>query len=339
MIVLAVLALMQSRPMKIDFIASPSDWIQQPTSLKALRGKVVLIDFWDYTCVNCIRTHPYLKEWYRRYHGKGLEIVSVHTPEFEFARDPAKVKTAAQRDGLTWHVLNDPKKENWSEFGVFGWPQRIVVDPSGAKQLNQIGEGDYGRTEQEIQREIKALHPGIKLPPLMQPVRATDKPGAICRPVTPEIYTWIKGLPGGHLCYTSADIGLTKRYTFPKMMKEDVVYLSGNWYPEKHDLLSVGPGNAIALRYRAKDVNIVLDPSHTIQIEVLQNGKAVAPQDLGDDVQIQNRRSLLITNGSRMYSLLKNHAWREGNIELRIKDPGLKIYSFSFSTDCITPGK
>jgi thiol-disulfide isomerase/thioredoxin len=320
--------------MKVDFIASPGDWIQQPTSLKSLRGKVVLIDFWDYTCINCTRTDPYLKEWYRRYHEKGLEIVGVHTPEFEFARNPNNVREAVKRNGFTWHIVNDPKKKNWYQFGIFAWPQRILVDPNGAKQLNHIGEGNYGKMEQEIQREIKALHPQAKLPPLMQPVRDTDKPGAVCRPVTPEIYTWIKGLPKNQLCYTSTDIGHTKSFAFPKTMNEDVVYLSGNWLPEKHDLLSVGEGNSLALKYRAKDVNIVLEPSQATEIEVLENQKAIAAPNLGDDVKLVNGKSVLTTNGARMYSLLKNKAWRRGQIELRIDKPGLKVHSFSFGTDC-----
>src|SRR6476646_9570343 len=109
-VIAAAIAMQQRHPFGADFMApTPDCWIQGgPTSRKALIGKVLLIDYWDYTCNNCERTHPYLREWYRRYHDKGLEIVSVHTGEFDFEKDPAKVRAAAKRDRMTWHILNDP---------------------------------------------------------------------------------------------------------------------------------------------------------------------------------------------------------------------------------------
>jgi thiol-disulfide isomerase/thioredoxin len=329
----------QGRPGFLEFIApTPDRWIQGATTLQALHGKVVLLDFFDYTCNNCIRTHPYLREWYRRYHKDGLEIVGIHTPEFDFEKDPAKVRAAVKRFGFTWPILNDPKRENWWENGVFGWPTKIVLDPHGHRVLFRVGEGNYGLFEKTIQDQIRAIHPGIKLPPLMAPVRDTDKPGAACRPVTPEIFTYIKGIPKHEVVFGAADIGRTANYSYPAVRQEGVVYLSGQWTPAKHYLMPNSPGSSLKLKYMAKEVNAVLIADHPIEIEVLQDGKPVARKDLGDDVKVVNGLSILTANGSRMFSILKNNQWSQRELELRVKDPGLQIYSFSFATDCI-PGK
>jgi thiol-disulfide isomerase/thioredoxin len=329
----------QSLPMKTDLIVTAADsWIQKPTTIKALRGKVVLLDFWDYTCINCKRTHPYLKEWHRRYHSKGLEIITIHTPEFEFAKTSANVRAAVLREGFQWHVLNDPKKLNWYQFGIFAWPQRILIDPKGFKKLNHIGEGNYGNMEKAIQEDIKKLNPGIKLPPIMEPVRATDVPGVVCRPVTPEIYTWIKGLPNGHLDHKASDIGSTKAFSYPTVIQNNVVYLSGLWFTAKHHLESKSTTSSLKLRYMAKEVNVVVESGVPIEIEVLHDGKPVDGRDLGDDTKNVNGRTWLKTNGSRMYSILKNRDWSNRVVELRVSTPGLRFHSFSFATDCL-PGR
>lgn len=326
----------QGRAMKADLLVTASDsWIQQPTTLQALRGKVVLLDFWDYTCVNCSRTHPYLKEWYRRYHDKGLEIISIHTPEFAFAKDSSNVRSATKREGFSWHVLNDPKKLNWYQFGIFAWPQRLLLDPHGAKQLNQVGEGRYGAMEKEIQYQIRTLHPGIKLPPIMKPMRASDAPGAVCGPMTPEIYTWIKGIPGGHVSFGSADIGKTAFFNYPSPKPRDQVMLSGTWTPEKHFLVSSGPGSNLELLYQAKEVNAVFTTDKAINIRVYLDGLPLAKSDFGSDVQVVDGKPTITVSTPRMYSIIKSKAWKHGDLELRVLGPGLTIYSFSFSTDCV----
>ena len=322
-----------------ELIAKPGRWIQKPTSLKALHGHVVLLDFWAYSCVNCVRTFPYLKEWYRRYHKDGFEIVGIHRPEFDFERDPANVMAAVKRFGFNWPILSDPQRENWDLYGVFGWPTKILIDGEGHQTLFRVGEGNDLLFEQEIQKELRNLHPGIKLPHLMSPVRATDKPGAICRPVTAELYTSIKGLPLKRVCYTSADIGVKKFFSYPAHLGEDVAYLSGDWTPMKHFLVANGNGSNLKLRYMAKEVNAVFVSDHPVRVEIYQNGKPAAPADIGGDVHLVKGIPTVVANGPRMYSLLKNHAWTHGELELRVKEAGLQLYEFSFSTDCVNPVK
>ena len=317
-----------------ELAAKPGRWLQKPTTLAAQHGKVVLLDFWDYTCVNCIRTFPYLREWYRRYHNKGFEIIGIHTPEFDFEHDPAKVEAAAKRFGFTWPILNDPQREDWWEYGVFAWPTKIVLDGNGHQVLFRYGEGSYGLFEKTIQDELRKLHPGIHLPALMEPVRDTDKPGAVCRPKTAEIYTSIKGLPKHQLCYQPNQIGTTVKFAYPPKRESGIVYLSGTWSPQKHFLQAQGAGSNLKLIYMAKELNAVLTPTAPVRIAIYQDGKPLDRKDFGDDVHLVNGVPTLVAKESRMYSILKNHEWANRELELRVLDPGLQIYEFSFSTDC-----
>jgi len=179
----------------------------------------------------------------------------------------------------------------------------------------------------------------MKFPPLMQPIRPTDKPGAVCHPMTPEIYTWIKGIPGGHVAFGSKDIEVEKNYSFPAKPNDDVVYLSGRWLPRRHFLVAKQPGCSLLLKYRAKDVNVVINNPQPMDVEVLQNGKPVDKNDLGDDVKLVNGRSIMHLDPSKMYSVLKNHEWENRELELKFPKPGFKVYSFSFSTDCYVSKK
>ena len=320
-------------------VPSPDRWIQKPTTLKALHGKVVLLDYFDYTCNNCIRTHPYLKEWYRRYHNKGFEIVSIHTPEFDFEKDPAKVRAAVKRFGFTWPVLNDPKQENWWEEAVFAWPTKIVLDGNGHRVFFRIGEGNYGLFEKVIQDQLRSLHPGINLPPLMEPVRPTDKPGAVCRPVTREIYTWIKGFPRNQLSFPPSDIGKTVHYVYPKTKSEGIVYLQGTWSPQKHFLEPNSPDARLEVKYMAKEVNVVLTTRNPVSIQVFQDGKPLQASDFGSDVHVIHGVPTVVASEPRMYSIVTNKNWKHADLELRIQQPGVQIYSLSFSTDCVAGGK
>lgn len=321
-----------------ELIARPGYWIQQPVTLQQMHGKVVLLDYWDYTCVNCIRTFPYLKEWYRRYHRYGLEIVGIHTPEFLFAHDPAKVRAAVQRFGLPYHILNDPKRENWWQYGAWAWPTKILLDSDGSITLFRVGEGNYGLFERSIQEQLHKVHPGAKFPPLMVPLRGTDVPGAICYPKTPEIYTWIKGLPRKELCYTASQMGAPATFSYPAVPAEGVVYLSGPWTPQKHYLEAGGTGSDLMLGYMAKEVNTVLTPSRAVDVEVRQDGRPLKSSEMGDDVRLENGQAILHASLPRMYSLIKNPKWGHHQLELRARGAGLQILTFSFSTDC-DPGK
>lgn len=328
----------QGKVLPPDLVGSKADWISPAVSLKDLRGKVVLLDFWDYTCVNCVRTFPYLREWNRRYKDKGLVMVGIHTPEFPFERDPKNVKAAVKRYGLPFVVLNDPKSANWERYGIEFWPTKILIAGDGRPVFKDEGEGNYDVMERHIQEEIRKIHPGVSLPPLMKALREVDQPGAVCRPATPELYAGARGLEDERVNYSAGQVGKLSAFTIPAERRKGRLYLGGRWTPSSDCVVSGASDSVASLYYLAKEVNAVLRPNAgPVDVEVLQDGEPVDAADLGDDLKLVGGRSVMRVDEPRMYSILKNHEWRKGEIQLRASRAGLRLYTFAFSTDCAYP--
>ena len=323
-----------------DFIGTQADWLNsKPLHLKDLRGKVVLVDFWEYTCVNCIRTFPYVKEWWKRYKDDGLVIVGIHTPEFKFAHSAANVQDAVKRFGLEFPILIDSDYSNWNAYSNEYWPADYLIDAQGRIVETHFGEGDYGATEKKIQQLLLANHPGLKLPPLMAPVRDTDKPGAVCRPVTEEMYAGERGAQNGQFGGGSFVAGREAAFQLPSRLAEGVFYLGGRWTPEEEHLDAAGDGSSLEISYRAKDCNAVLRRTgEPLRVEVLQDGKPVAKKDAGSDIRYDGATSYFTLDEPRMYNLTHNAIWGAHRLELRPLSAGFQIYSFAFSTDCMPGG-
>src|ERR1043166_9433641 len=164
-------------------------WLNSPPlSFRQLRGRAVLVDFWDYTCVNCIRTLPYVKAWHERYKDVGLTVIGVHTPEFTFAQYESNVERGVRDFGLTYPIVIDSNYEIWKAFANRGWPSKFLLDKEGYLRYAHVGEGNYRECEEVIQELLREIDPDVLLPELMAPVREEDILGAICYPPTPELY-------------------------------------------------------------------------------------------------------------------------------------------------------
>jgi len=304
------------------------EWIQQgPIDLKQLRGKaVVLVDFWDYTCVNCIRTLPYVVEWHRRYARFGLQVVGVHAPEFSFARDHANVLAAIKQFGLEYPVVVDNGYNIWRAYSNRFWPAKYLVDAQGRLRYYHFGEGLYQETETQIQRALTELNPAVDLPPPIEPLRESDRPGALCYRVTPELYLGYArgqfGNPAGVTRDRATD------YTDPGRHAEGATYLSGRWNVGQESAIAEAPGAAIAIRYTAMDVNLVLAPpaGKTARLEIyLSDG-----QRLGDDAKISDGRPIVTVDRARMYSLVANESVMTGSLKIAALDAGVSAYAFTF---------
>ena len=181
-----------------ELIGTPADWLNSPPlKREELRGKVVLVDFWEYTCVNCIRTLPYLKEWHKRYAKDGVVIIGIHTPEFAFAKDRKNVAQAVKNLGITWPVLLDSEYKNWMAYHNSFWPRKYFINREGNIVADHAGEGGYGESEARIQYLLKEINPDAVFPEVMEPIRDTDRPGAVCYPTTPELYAGERGALNG----------------------------------------------------------------------------------------------------------------------------------------------
>ncbi len=306
-------------------------WIQHgPVSLKSLRDKaVVLIDFWDYTCVNCIRTLPYVEGWYRRYQKDGLVVVGVHAPEFSFAREGSHVKEAAERFGLEYPIVSDSDYAIWRAYSNKYWPAKYLIDGKGRIRYYHFGEGSYPESEVQIQKALKELNPALPdFPPLMEPVRDSDQPGAVCYRVTPELYL---GHARGNFGNPE---GITRdhphNYRDPGRHLESTAYLDGRWRVEQESTRAAAPGAALRLRYTAREVNLVMAPGadgpKTVEI-ALSGGERP-----GTDVKTDSGRAIVKVERPRMYNLVDNETVNQGALELKAIEAGLAVYAFTFTS-------
>ncbi len=236
------------------------EWINGgPVNLKELRGKAaVLVDFWDYTCVNCLHTLPYVSAWHKRYAKNGLVVVGVHAPEFTIAREQSNVLAALKQFDIEYPVVMDNDYAIWRAYSNRYWPAKYLVDTQGRLRYYHFGEGLYQETETQIQKLLHEIDPGLELPPPIEPMRDTDRPGAVCYRVTPELYLGYTrgqfGNPTGVARDRVAD------YTDPGRHAEGASYLSGRWTVGQESARAASTDAAIALRYTSMDVNLVMAP-------------------------------------------------------------------------------
>jgi thiol-disulfide isomerase/thioredoxin len=329
------------------FIGSAEDWLNtdgKPVQWKP--GDVILVDFWEYTCVNCIRTLPYLKAWYARYAKDGLVIVGIHTPEFAFARERANVAAAVKRFGLTYPILVDSDYKNWFAWqGEQGyWPRKFLVDFRGNVVYDHAGEGGYGDTEAKIQALLKEAHPGIKLPPLMEAVRAEDRPGAVCYPVTPEMYAGQRGFNAGQHGSVSEFLpGRITAYRFAGAREDGKFYLQGAWRTDRESLRHAretrGLPDFVAIKYHALSCNAVIKPEdgRPFRLYVTQDGRPVPKTDAGEDIRYDEAgRSYAPVDAPRMYRLTRHSRFGSHVLKLAADSAGFGLYSFTF-TSCVQP--
>jgi thiol-disulfide isomerase/thioredoxin len=303
-------------------------WIQGgPIRLEDTRGKnVVLLDFWDYTCVNCLRTLPYVAAWHRRYAQAGLIVVGVHAPEFSFARDHENVTAAIAQFGLEYPIVLDNDYAIWRAYSNRCWPAKYLIDTEGRLRYYHFGEGLYAATEAEIQRLLHEVYPSLEFALPIAPIRESDQPGAVCYRVTPELYLGYArgqfGNPAGVRQDQPAD------YVDPGRHAEGLAYLAGRWSVGTEASRAEAAGATIELRYTAMDVNLVMTPpaAAPARVEVML-GEDAAP---GVDVMRENGRSFVTVDRPRMYSLVANESVMSDALKLIAHDPGLSVFAFTF---------
>jgi thiol-disulfide isomerase/thioredoxin len=306
------------------------EWLQGgPVSLNALRGKgVALIDFWDYTCVNCIRTLPYVVQWHRRYAAEGLTVIGVHAPEFNFARQAEFVAQAVKDFEIEYPVVLDNSYIIWRAYSNRFWPAKYLVDGQGRIRYYHYGEGSYRETEALIQGLLVELNPHLKLPPPMDAVRDTDRPGAVCHRVTPELYLGHQrgqfGNPQG------VAQGAAQEYRDPGVRMEGMVYLDGAWQVGDESAEAAAKNSSIAIRYTAKEVNLVMAPPAAGPVHAAITLES--DQQPGQDAHAENGRLNVVVDRPRMYNLVANDQVRSGGLRLTAAAPGLTAYAFTFTS-------
>jgi cytochrome c biogenesis protein CcdA/thiol-disulfide isomerase/thioredoxin len=290
----------------------------RPLDLAALRGRVVLVDFWTYTCINCLRTLPYLEAWDARYRRQGLTIVGVHTPEFPFERSAGNVATAIRREGIRYPVAQDNARSTWDAWGNQYWPAEYLIDASGQVREAHFGEGDYDASERAIRsllREAGHRDPGALATPhgVVQP---TDR-------ATPETYLGLARAQG----LTPAPQHGTHTYPpAPASVPGNVFALSGTWR-EAPEAATAVRGAAIDAGVVGKDVYLVLSPPRhgAGTVRVLLDGRPVAADRAGSDVHGGRVR----VDRQRLYHLVSAPHPEQHRLTLRV-GRGVGAYAFTF---------
>jgi cytochrome c biogenesis protein CcdA/thiol-disulfide isomerase/thioredoxin len=290
----------------------------RPLTLASLRGRVVLVDFWTYTCINCIRTLPYLKAWDATYRNKGLTIVGVHTPEFAFEHDAGNVESAISRFGLHYPVVQDNNMGTWNAYGNQYWPADYLIDASGHVRYAAAGEGDYSQTE----TAIRAL-----LAEDGKNVGGMSHPTDVVRPsevATPETYLgtaraqgWSNGPHSGVHDYGASA---------PQELALNEFTYSGTWNISAQPALAMS-GASVDAEFEAKNVYLVLssEGESPRQVQVLLDGKPISKEDAGADVH----GGAVTVTGQRLYSLVSLPADQQKRLTLRFA-PGVSGYAFTF---------
>jgi len=302
------------------------------TKLSDLKGKVVLVDFWTYSCINCIRTLPYLVDWNQKYSDKGLVIVGIHSPEFEFEKNIDNVKQAVARFGIKYPVLLDNDHGTWDAYQNSYWPRKYLVDSEGYIRYDHIGEGGYAETESAIKSLLaeRSNQQSLEISNLNQTkLIVPSAPSVDFNQIkTPELYFGYQ--------YARAQLGniqgfnpeKTVNYTIPgSNLEPNVIYLQGSWKNNPDNMELVGPDGKITLVYSAKSVNIVAGGKG--EVTVKEDGKAEQTNNSfkGNDTDAEGKLSI---DGQRLYNIADNTNYGNHHIEIDAKGPGFKIYTFTF---------
>jgi thiol-disulfide isomerase/thioredoxin len=324
-----------------------SAWINsQPLTVNDLRGKVVLLDIWDYTCVNCIRTLPYIKDWYQRYVDRGLVIIGVHAPEFPFATEKKNVQRAVEAFGIEYPVVLDNEYEIWSSLNNHVWPAKYFFDHNLRLRSWHFGEGAYAESERGIRALLRERAPEVELPPLAESSALGGGGGAFCAPVTPELYLGYRrgrpGNPGG----LARDV--PKRYELPAQRTPDMFYLEGEFtatpWSLRYEGGADGPGRLL-LDYEALEVNLVLHPppEGVGKLALVQDAAPLRPELAREELQYPAETEAASESGPdnlpqlmvdvpRMYRLVGNPGVVRHTLELVFLTPGTEAFAFTFTS-------
>jgi cytochrome c biogenesis protein CcdA/thiol-disulfide isomerase/thioredoxin len=289
----------------------------RPLTLKGLRGRVVLVDFWTYSCINCIRTLPYLEAWDKRYRRDGLTIVGVHSPEFPFEREASNVEAAIAAEGIRYPVVQDNELGTWSAYSNQYWPAEYFIDARGHVRYVHFGEGEYGEKEQVIRGLLAEA--GDRVGRSMSGAHGLEPTAGV---TTPETYL---GLARAER-FTNAELSPGLRYLkAPRHLPPDEFALRGPWREEFHSATSAG--GSLELNFGARRVYLVLGTIDGAprRVRVLLDGRPISAAEAGADVH----HSIVTIDSQRLYDLVDLTRVQHRVLKLE-PDVGVQAYAFTF---------
>jgi thiol-disulfide isomerase/thioredoxin len=312
----------------------------EPINLSDLKGKVVLVDFWTYSCINCIRTIPYLVDWNEKYADKGLVIVGIHAPEFEFEKNIENVKAAVERFGIKYPVIQDNDKGTWNAYQNQYWPRKYIVDNEGYIRYDHIGEGGYSETEKVIQSLLQERSTQFGLDDSILP--NSNNNTVIETTTTPENVQSVDfskiNSPELYFGYQFARAALgnaegfrpdqTVNYSLAKIdsdIKPNVIYLDGTWKNNADNMELQSETGRIALVYSAKSINMVA--RGTGEVSISEDGSTLQGKHRGEDLSEEGKFSI---DGQRLYNLSTHDDYGAHSIVIDVKGKGFQAHTLTF---------
>ncbi|MFD9741264.1 redoxin domain-containing protein [Umezawaea sp. NPDC059074] len=283
-------------------------WFNSPgTTIAQLKGKVTLVDFWAYACVNCQRTLPHITDWDRTYRDAGLQVIGIHTPEFTFERDADNVADAITRENIQYPVGLDNQTSTFTQYRNRYWPARYLIDATGTVRNIKLGEGEYDRTENFIRTLLTEANPTVKLPPSTTLADTTPDAAGM----TPETYLGAndieKALVGG-----TVEDDKPKAYSFPSSLPDDKLALNGMWAVD-YEKATPAEGSSMRLNYQARTLNLVLSGQGAVKVSV--NGGPT--------------KSVTISGTPNLYTLVTETDQKRQTVELTFSG-SVQAYDFTF---------
>lgn len=297
-----------------------SKWLNSdPLTLQGLRGKVVLVDFWTYTCINCIRTLPFVTGWYEKYKDQGLVVVGVHTPEFEFEKKTENVENAIDQYNITYPVAQDNDYATWRAYDNHYWPAKYLIDKDGNVRYFHFGEGEYEETEIAIQELLKEAGTAVSQDTIDMPdFTPTGRQ-------TPETYLGSARID--RFVSPESIIGKKQVFTTPVSIPEHSFAFGGEWTVGEEQAIA-GKNAQLKLNFYAQQVYLVITQDNGGgSVRVFLDGKQVGTESAGADV----KNGVVTLDAARLYHLIDLHGEKDSHtLELFFDTPGTAVYAFTF---------
>jgi len=294
---------------------------------KEIKGKVVLYDFWTYSCINCIRTLPYITAWNEKYLDEGLLIIGVHSPEFEFEKDPENVKMAINKHGVSYPVVLDNDMKTWKAFENRYWPRKYIADHEGYIRYDHIGEGRYKETEKIIQEllEERSTSLGIQRSSKESFVDIKEFEHTMFR--TPELYFGYKFAQNRNQLGSEEGFQPEKitSYSEPTNIELHKFYPVGDWKNYEDSMELDSETGSIKLLYNAKEVNIVTN--NNAELEIFLDGQPLPSKYAGRDIATNG---MLRVSEAGLYNIINSENSSSHTIEIKVSGRGFQIFTFTF---------
>ncbi|MET3652352.1 cytochrome c biogenesis protein DipZ [Dyella japonica] len=324
----------QGEPLPVEgelpSLQGATQWFNTPPlSVQSLRGKVVLVDFWTYSCINCIRALPYVHAWADKYKDHGLVVIGVHAPEFAFEKDPQNVSKAIKDLGVDYPVALDNDYAIWKGFNNEYWPAHYFIDPQGRIRHHHFGEGEYEQSEDVIRQLLTEAGqknlPGGYVQPGAQGAEAAGSGDAMRSPETYVGYARAENFAGGQVAHDDV-----WTYHAPKTLMTNQWALDGRWTVRDENARLDAANGSIVYRFRGRDLHLVLGPTHDgkpVRFRVTIDGKTPGA-DHGMDTDSDGNGTV---TSQRLYQLVRQaNGTGERTFEITFLDPGVQAYAFTF---------